>query len=396
MTRHTLVKLGIGTLVAVVLAFWANSSRTPRDETAHLGEALVSGLRESINEATQLRIVEAGDKVVVTLKRGEAGWTVQERGGYAADIAQVREYLIKLSEAKLIEPKTANPERHAVLGVEDVAEASAKGIRVELDGKVAAKLVVGTFSTQGQGTFVRRNDEAQAWLVQGNLIPERQVAQWLAKDLLDIASDRIMRVEISREGKSFAIAKTSPQQTNYVVENLPSGRELLSEYEPNGIASVLAGLKFDDVAKAEAVVPDPTSMITAIFQTFDGLNVELIGFAFEGKQYATLKASVDADRADLAAKAAQLNAVADHNKAVEEAKPAEAAGQADTTPAATEGVPAPEAVTDPQAFIAARRKAIDDEAAELNARVHGWAYVLPAYKYANINKRLEDLLKPKG
>lgn len=396
MTRHTLIKLGIGTLVAVVLAFWANSSRTPRDETAHLGEALVPGLREAINEATQLRIVEAGDKVAVSLQRADAGWTVLERGGYPADIAQVREYLIKLAEAKLIEPKTANPERHAVLGVEDVTAADAKGMRVELDGKVNAKLVVGIFSSQGQGTFARRNDETQAWLVQGNLIPERQVAQWLAKDLLDIASDRIMRVSISREGKSFAVAKTSPQQTNYVVENLPAGRELLSEYEPNGIASVLAGLKFDDVAKAETVVPDPTSMIVATFQTFDGLNIELTGFVSEGKQYASLKASVDADRADIAAKAAQLNAVADHQKASEATKSNEAPAAPAGEPANADAVPAPEAVTDPQAFIAERRKAIDDEAAELNDRVRGWVYVLPAYKYANINKRLEDLLKPRG
>lgn len=396
MTRHTLVKLGIGTLVAVVLAFWANTSRMPRDEMAHLGEPLLPGFREVINDATQMRIVEGGDKVVVSLQRGESGWGVQERGGYAADIAKVREYLIKLAEAKLIEPKTSNPERHSVLGVEDVAQAGAKGLRVELDGKSTAKFVVGTYSTQGQGTFVRRNDEAQAWLVQGNLLPERQVAQWLAKDLVDIASDRIMRVEINREGSRFAIAKTSPQQVNYVVEKLPPGRELLSEYEPNGIASVLAGLKLDDVAKAESVLPDPASTIQATFQTFDGLNIEVTGFTSQGKQFATLRAAVDPERADLGAKAAQLNAVADHKKAVEASSEDEAGGSSESASVPPADDPAPEAVADPEGFIAKRRKAVEDEAASLNARSQGWVYVLPAYKYANINKRLEDLLKPKG
>jgi hypothetical protein len=402
MTRHTLVKLAVGTAVAVVLALWATSTRSPRDETAQLGEPLVANLQATINDTTALRIVEGGDKTVVTLTRNDAGWGVAERAGYPADIGRVREYLIKLAEARLLEAKTANAERHAVLGVEDVKETSAKGLRVEIDGKTPAKIVVGTFSTQGQGTFVRRNDEAQCWLVRGNLVPERQVASWLAKDILDIASDRIMRVELSHAGQSFAVAKTSPEQTSYVVENLPAGRDLVSEYEPNGIASVLAGLKFDDVARADAVVPDPSALLVARFQTFDGLVVEIKGFAFEGKQYAVVSASVDAERADIAARAAQLNAVAAHKAA---SAPAAAAGDAPATeaqdkPATTEAsedaAPAPKAVTDPAGFIAEQRKAIDDEAAKLNQRSSGWAYVLPAYKYANINKRLEDLLKPKG
>jgi hypothetical protein len=41
-----------------------------------------------------------------------------------------------------------------------------------------------------------------------------------------------------------------------------------------------------------------------------------------------------------------------------------------------------------------RLAALNKEVAELNARFGGWTFVLPAYKYANINKSMEDLLKP--
>jgi hypothetical protein len=392
MTKHTLVKLAVGTAIAVALALWAGSTRGPTDEAAQVGEPLVKGLRESINDVTRLRIVEAGDKAAVTLQRDKDSWIVAERGGYPADIAKVRETLIKFAEANLVEAKTANPERHAALGVEDIAGPEAKGVRVEIDGKVPAKIVIGTFSTQNSASFVRRNDEAQSWLARGNLIVERQVSNWLAKDLVDIASDRIMRVEIARGGQSFAVVKQSPDQTGYTIENLPASRELLSEYEANGIASVLAGLKFDDVAKAESAVPDPASMLVATFRTFDGLVVEITGFASEGKRYASLKASIDADRVDLAAKAAQLNAVAEHRR---EAKAADSTKSEDAIDAISK-TDEPLAVVEPAAFIAERRKAIEDEASALNRRVHDWIYVLPAYKYANIDKRLEDLLKPKA
>lgn len=395
MTRHTLAKLALGTAVAVVLALWAGSTRDLAGDVAGIGEPLVKGLSGAINEVKQLRVVEAGDKPAVTLQRAKEGWVVAERGGYPADISKVRETLIGLAEATLVEAKTANPERHAALGVEDVSAPDAKGMRIEIEGKVSAKVVVGTFSTQGNGSFVRRNDEAQSWLVKGNLVSDRQVSNWLDKDLVDIASDRVMRVEISRGGQSFAVAKQSPEQAGYTIEHLPPGRELLSEYEANGIASVLAGLKFDDVAKAESAVPDPASIVVATFRTFDGLIVEITGFASEGKRYASFKAALDADRVELAAKADQLNAVADHKRDTDAAANDDAETKQDVDSEAAQSE-APLAVRDPAAFIAERRQAIEAEAAELGRRTQGWIYVLPAYKYANMDKRLEDLLKPKA
>jgi hypothetical protein len=396
MTRDTLAKLALGTAVAVVLALWAGSTRDVAGDVAGIGEPLVKDLSGAINEVTQLRVVEAGDKPTVTLQRAKDGWVVTERGGYPADISKVRETLIAFAEATLVEAKTANPERHAALGVEDVSTPDAKGMRVEIEGKVPAKIVVGTFSTQGNGSFVRRNDEAQSWLVKGNLVSDRQVSNWLDKDLVDIASDRIMRVEISRGGQSFAVAKQSPEQPGYVVERLPRGRELLSEYEANGIASVLAGLKFDDVAKAEAAVPDPASMVVATFRTFDGLIVEITGFMSEGKRYASFKTSIDADRVELAAKAEQLNAVADHKRDADSAASDDSETRQDVNAEKAAKSEEPLAVRDPAAFIAERRKAIEAEAADLDRRTRGWIYVLPAYKYANMDKRLEDLLKPKA
>ncbi|MBK6728837.1 MAG: DUF4340 domain-containing protein [Xanthomonadales bacterium] len=393
MTRQTLIKLAVGTVVAVVLALWASSSRTPGSEVAGTGGPLVKGLRAAINEVTLLRVVEAGDKTAVTLQRSAEGWQVLERDGYAADIAKVRETLIQFAESSLIEAKTANPERHSVLGLEDVTKADAKGMRVEIEGKVAARIVVGSYSSQGGGSFVRRNDEAQTWLAKGNLVVDRLVTNWLQKDLLDIGSDRIMRVEIRRGDSVFAVLKTSPEADNYQVEPMPAGRELLSEYEPNAIASVLAGLKLDDVARVDAVVPDPASMLLVRVHTFDGLIVEVAGFASAGKRYATFKAEIDGARANLAAKAAQLNAVAEHQRAAKD-DDAAATGPDAATP--SEPASTPLAVSDPAAFQAERRQAIEDEAASLNRRTQGWAYVLPAYKYANMDKRLEDLLKPKG
>lgn len=391
MKRDVLVKLAIGTAVAVALALWAGSTRGPVRETQGVGEPLVKGMASTLNDVSQLRVVEAGDKVAVTLHREKNGWVVVEREGYSADVAKVRETLIKFAEANLVEAKTTNPERYAALGVEDVSKSDAKGMRIDIDGKVAAKIVVGNFSAQGNGTFVRRNDEPGSWLVKGNLVVDRQASNWLDKDLVDLASDRIMRVEIRRGEQTFAVSKSSPEQVSFAIENLPKGREILSEYEANGIGSVLAGLKFDDVAKSGTATPESGSEILAVFQTFDGLIVEVAGFTANGKRYATLKASIDDARVDLAAKAAQLNARAEF----ERSKAAEGEGKAAKAGQSATEVKPPQAVTDPEEFIAEQRRKVESQADTLNQRVQGWVYVLPAYKYANMDKRLEDLLKPK-
>jgi hypothetical protein len=254
--------------------------------------------------------------------------------------------------------------------------------------------VVGTFNTQRGASFVRRNDETQSWLVKGDLVADRLPTNWLDKHLIDVVSGRVMRVEIAREDGQLAIAKVSPEQPHFEIERLPAGRELMSEYEPNGIASVLAGLQFDDVAKAGTVDTSAGSPLTATYRTFDGLVVVIHAVNVDGKHYATLEASVDDARADIAAKAAQLNEVAAYN-AQQKSDKESASNDTGTAAAVDAGTP-PRAVSDAAGFVAERRKAIDDEAAALNARAKGWQYVLPAFKYANIDKRLEDLLKPRA
>ena len=55
---------------------------------------------------------------------------------------------------------------------------------------------------------------------------------------------------------------------------------------------------------------------------------------------------------------------------------------------------APLAVSDPSSDRAQRIVALNDEVAKLNAAFTGWSFVLPAHKYANIDKSVEDLLVP--
>ncbi len=208
-------------------------------------------------------------------------------------------------------------------------------------------------------------------------MPDKTAANWLDKSVVDLPATRVREVAWTRpDGKSARIAKTQAGDTNYVLADLPKGRELSSEFAANTQATTLAGLNFDDVvAAADAAPPADGKTYRATFASFDGLVVELTGWKKDEKFYARFTARRDDAAFEAAAAAAEA-------KAAEAAKSAGAEGGA------------PAAAFDPAKDKAERAAKLDAEVATLAARFDGWTFVLPAYKAANFDKTAEDFLKP--
>lgn len=394
MNRKTLMVLALAAALALVAAILLQLSRKPRSEAAGTGaaEALVPALAEHVNEVDKVVVTGAGGKALATLVRGKDGWTLQEKGGYAVDTGKLRAFLLRLADSKLLEAKTANKERYAALGVEDVAGADAKGVQVELGGLAQPlKLVIGNANARGGGTFVRRADEAQSWLASGLLAPEKTAADWLGRDLADIDAARIAEIVLTRpDGTVVRAAKEAEGDANFKLADVPKGREPVSEYAVNSLASGLDGLRFDDVVPADQAVP-PADARKARYAAFDGLVVDVVGWEADGKHYERLAASLDEERAARHVESAQARA----KEAYEAAKAQSAAAataDADAKPA--EPAVAPLAVSDPAKDRDERLAKARDELASLQRRFDGWTFVVPAYKYAGMDKSLDDLLKP--
>lgn len=376
MNQKTLIGLAVAALVAIVIAFAVDRSNRPRSENG--GEApaayVVPALRDHVNDVDKIVITGADSKPVVTLTRGANGWSIAEKNGFPADTGKLRELLLKLADAQILEQKTSNKDKYASLGVEDVSAKDAKGVEVELGGlQKPVKLIIGN-SNQHGGTFVRRDGEAESWLASGSLVVDKKTENWLRKDLADIAATRISSVDITRpDGKIVRLAKTAEGDANFKLADIPKGREAGSDYAINGPASTLGGLKFEDAVPAKDA-PPAEKPLKARFATFDGLIVDVTAWEKDGKDYAQFAASEDETAA-----AAHIDA--------EQAKAKEAAA---AKPADAKETPAADPAKDRDAKLAALRKDVDD----LNARFKDWTFVLPPYKYAAINKAPDDFLKP--
>lgn len=385
--NKTVIGLAVAAGIALIAAIALGTARKPDAE--HAGQVATLALPEldnHLNDVKSFSITGPGQKLLATLEKDAGGWTLKEKGGYRADAGKVREYLLKLGQSRLLEAKTTNEQRYAELGLADIGATGSTGVLLALDGLgKPVQLLLGNVNTRGDATFVRRAGDKQSWLAKGNLLPDKTAANWLDKSIVDLPATRVREVVLNKpEGKPLRVFKQQPADTSYAVADLPRGRELASEFAANSLGTTLAGLTFEDVLPAAQAAAPADKLYRSSFAAFDGLVVEVTAWKKDDKFYAQLQARKDAAAADSGIAAAQARAKADWD-----------AQQA--APAAAEAKPAaqpPLSVSDPAKDKSERLAALDAEVARLNLHFNGWTYQLPQYKFANLEKSVDEYLKP--
>ncbi len=247
MHQRALLILAVIAAIAVIAAVWLTQQRRATT-VVEAGGPLVAGLSDAVNSVTRVRLEDGRGSV--TLERGESGWHIAERGGYPADLTQLRRKLLALGEAQLIEKKTANPENYALLGVGDPepvatdgeadADSDERSTRVTLEGLTEpVSVILGKSNFRGNPTtYVRRAGEQQSWLAAGDLTMEADPKEWLKRDLIDIGTPRIKRVVLTHpDGTEIEIEKPARDAPDYALKAVPEGRELLSRLDLSLAAS---------------------------------------------------------------------------------------------------------------------------------------------------------------
>ena len=246
MTPRTVTVLAAALVVLGAVALLAQYDPQP---PAPGGGLLLPELGGDLDRITGVSVIGAGSELVATLVRGADGsWSVAEKDGYAADVEKVRQTLISLAEARIVEPKTANPDFYDRLGVEGVEDASAGGVAVVLTGADSpVNVIVGNTEGTSQ-VYIRGADQAQSFLVDRNPDVGNETTDWLATEILAIPGTRMARVEVTHpDGEVVAVSKADSEQSNFDVEDIPSGREVQYASVANVMGNVLSNLSLQDV-----------------------------------------------------------------------------------------------------------------------------------------------------
>lgn len=395
MRARTLAVLSVAALALGAAAWWSLDRRTP-DDAAALGP-LLPGFGARIEAIDGIEVVGAGDTVLVRLAKVDGQWRMPDRLDWPGNQREISRALFRLAQAQRIEAKTALPERHARLGVEDVASPGAGGAELRLTGGgEPVRIVVGSNHPSLGGSHVRLAGEAQAWLLDEDIAPAREPAAWLDRRLVDLPLARIAAVAVApAQGRAFRLA---PNGDRFTLDGGPAAA-MGNPEDGNATASVPDQLVLDDVAKDAGQAASQRVR----FDSVDGVTLEFALWRDEAGTWARLAASLDEARALAwferaaaaeAARAAEDAAAAGATDAgqgaagadeTESAAPVAGADVRDVAPEADEAaVPTPS----PAERVAALR----DEVAGWQARFNGKVFLLPPYKAANLIKTREDYL----
>ena len=282
----------LGSIVATLLLIYLLMSYTGQSTPGSV--RFIPDLKSQINSVDSVTVHTGGEHY--TLTKAEASWQVADRKNYPADVGKLRELLIALSDAVIVETKTSDPEKYAMLGVEEPVDAKDQATRSRatqftIKGANFEHDVIIGKATQGNYRFARLAGEAQSVLINKNPDIPESIDGWLMSDLLDIASERIITVRLDHaDGETIEIAKGSDESSNYDVLNIPDGRELTYGSVANGIAGALEDLKLEDVRPAEAHDEPPGT--TTTFETSDGLQIVATSISDGGAQWVAFTASV--------------------------------------------------------------------------------------------------------
>jgi hypothetical protein len=360
MTPRRVVILLIAGVALVGLAMWLASQRHLERSTL-TGDLVLPDLQHQVNNVTEVSL-HKGDGARTTLKRASAEWSVAERG-WPADTTKVRKLLLDLGALNIVEEKTRLPANYPQLGVEDVNSPKASGTQVELTGPGKSwALIVGKSSSAKSG-YVRVASAPQTLLAAPLLSVDADPKSWLERNILDIPAERVRQVEEHPpEGAAFSVTKEKKEQSNYSVAPLPKGRELSAPGAADAIAGGLAALTLDDVGKAHA---------------------------------ADAPSAGGADAKGTDAKGANGTGTAGKNPAAKAAEPKPARALFQTFDGLEIEVHGHKDGTRALISVSARAsgKEAEAEAQKLQARLAGWEFDIPEYKYNTLFRPLEELLK---
>jgi hypothetical protein len=358
MKSRTLLILALLVGVAILASTLLNRQRGISSDAVS-GQLLLPGLSDSLNDISVVKLLVSGDDGGVTFEKRDNGWVIAEKNDYAADTGKIRQFLIRLGEARVLEQKTSNPELFERLGVEDIGTDTGSGALVGIVGlDQALEIVVGDLETRaGNGTYVRRMGQNQSYLVDSELVPARNPMDWLDRQILDIPSTSVKDILVTHsDGESIHLVRIAKWM---VVWGLPENRELTSPTAAESMSTLFANLNLEDVMPADEFEGgDPDA--TAVYQIADGRMIDVAAWKTDAGDFLTLAIAMAPEQGD---------------------EP-----WSENEPEETDADSLAEEASAPRANPA--------EVARSNARLENWVFKVSPAKYDLVVRRLEDMLKP--
>jgi hypothetical protein len=256
---------------------------------ASLGQVLFKDLKAA--DIASIRIAEA--KNVLTLERKDERWTLAERGGFPADFARVREFVLKAIELKAGQSEPIGEKDRARLNLDD------SGTQIDFrgaGGKPLGTLIIGKkyFKREvenpakaiGDGRFVLQPaDPKIVYLVADPLIQATaKTGEWIERAAFQAEKVKTLEVKFP-EGGGYRIERNADNADWKLAGSKPG--EKLDISKANAASYSLSLLDLADILPNDTKDTglDKPAEITAV--TLDGLTYSIKVGKLQGDNYFT-------------------------------------------------------------------------------------------------------------
>jgi hypothetical protein len=322
-----LAALAVLAAAGAAVVFSDRSAWTSADSRA--GQKAVSGLR--LSEVAEIAIRDSSGEL--HLVRGEAGWSVRERAGFAADTDRIAALLVKLAEMKIVQSEPLPESQRVRLElVEPKDKAAGAGTAIELKDakggslgrlllgkKIVKSSPVASLSrgdSEATGRYLTIGGEAGTMLAVGEPLTEVESRPdlWLVKDL--IRADGVKSVSSGRDGKARWSVTRETESTDW---KFAGSKERPDLQKATDLASSLGWVNLVDVVADPKADTGLDHAIVIRAETFDGLSYALrIGKQAGNNYYVKVAVAGEPRKNRAPAKGEKAEDKAKNDKAFEE------------------------------------------------------------------------------
>lgn len=272
--------LGLAAAAAIALAggwYFGTATQLAQKSAMDPGSLMFPGLAAKLKDAQRIEIASKGKTEVIALKNGV--WGLADRGGYKVQDSKLRGMLTTLTELRLVEQRTSDPEQFKRLGVEDPSgdKESTSTLLTIFDGanKPVVSLITGHRRMRTQGhvpeqVYVRLPGDKQSWLAEGGLQADTDPQAWLDRDVINIPHGQIMKVVATRNGQTVELTR----QGDVLKVTKPAEYPKLEDYKVDDVARALESLTFMDVKPGNEPIGETAGQ--AVFSTSEGLEIAAV------------------------------------------------------------------------------------------------------------------------
>ncbi|MBQ6471320.1 MAG: DUF4340 domain-containing protein [Victivallales bacterium] len=373
-TKQLLVLIAVAVLLAVVAILKNRKNDATWRESRSLNAETI--LPDSFDTEKIASIIISHDGTACTLQRAEKGWKVQERAGYPANINDLSQFIVDLSQTRVAQTLSLSKDQAADLKLEgpdavkvQLLDAAGKQLAIFLFGKKLEREapqgsemnMYGMAGNVPVGRYLLLPNCSFALVSNTFSLVDNQAIDWCDKEFFKISA--LKTGTLSRDDEPlWSVSRNGQSDELSLLGEIPAEKEIDSS-KLASIKNAFSWIHFNDVAPASAPAKSVGMEKTKVFTAtdFDGfVYVITLGEPVDSKQYLKVQVSWNG---------------ATKREPVKDEKPEDAA-KADEE-------------------FAKKVKENQDKAASLNERLSSWYYEVGTSSLAGIDVARDALLKDK-